>query len=114
MKDNSYAKMGYPVVSQTSPFLNITVRNVDLLKYTPFGAGLTYAKIYRAGENHTWVNISVVEVVNNTFKFIMTPQFLAQEGGRYEFDLYYKGNYIGMSQFQYNKQEPTFEGTLRV
>ena len=114
MKDSTYSKMGYPVVSKASPFLNITVRNVDLRTITTTGLGTTYAKVYRAGEPHTGIIIQAVEVTGNTFKFIMTPAFLAQLGGRYAYELYYKGSYLGTSQFQYNKVDPTFEGSLRV
>lgn len=114
MKDSSYSKMGYPVVSKTNPFLNITVRNVDLRTVAPVGAALTYARIYRTGEAHTFSDVVAVEVVGSTFKFIMPTLFLALPGGRYTYELVYKGNLLGTSQFQYNKVDPTFEDSLRV
>lgn len=114
MKDSSYAKMGYPVVSQASPFLNVTVRNVNLRTVVPVGAGLTYARVYRVGELSTALIVNAVEVIGNTFKFIMPAAFLSQPGGRYSYELFFSGNYIGQSQFQYNKVDPTFEDSLRV
>ena len=114
MKDAAYIKMGYPVVSKSNPFLSITIRNVDLRRVVPTGTGLTYAKVYRSGEAHTGTGVAPVEISGNTLKFIMTPIFLAGLGGRYTYEIVYKGVYIGKSQFQYNKVEPTFEESVRV
>jgi hypothetical protein len=114
MKDAAYSKMGYPVVSPTNPYLNITVRNVDLSRVTPVGAAGTYAKIYRVGRSELSISVLAVEVVGNTFKFIMPALFLANEHGRYTYELFYKGNFIGSSQLQYNKVAPNFEESLRV
>lgn len=114
MKDNAYRKMGYPVVSKASPFLNVTLRNVDIRKVVATGLGTTYIKVYRTGQVEPYLIIQAVEVSGNTFKFIMTTAFLVYLAGRYTYELYYKGNFMGKAEFQYNKVDPTFEESLRV
>jgi hypothetical protein len=114
MKDAAFRKMGYPVVSKQNPFLNVTVRDVDLTKLIPLGNGITQAKIYRTGIVEPYIYVPAVELQGNTFKFIMPALFLAFIGGRYTYELYYKGNFLGNSEFQYNKVDPTFEESLRV
>lgn len=114
MNDNAYHKMGYPVVSGTSPFLSITVRNIDLRTLSAVGTGQTYIKMYRVGAEYTYTVHNPIETKNSTFKFVFGTSFLSLAGGRYWYELYYKGNLIGKSQFQYDKPIATFEGSLRV
>lgn len=114
MKDTAFRKMGYPVVSKANPFLNVTVRDVDLRKQLPLGNGLTQIKVARTGQVEPYMYIPAVELSGNTFKFVMPILFLNYVGGRYTYDLFHKGNYLGSAEFQYNKVAPTFEESIRV
>lgn len=55
-----------------------------------------------------------IEQKRNRFSFIFDDAFLAQDGGRYRADFYYKGTYVTHVYFVYNKQNVKATGSVYV
>ena len=101
-----FSLLNYQHVSRKQPFITVVLSNVNLAKLLPTGDGLTKLVISRVGKTYETTVVSLLEQVSNKFVFAATAELLDSLEGRYQYKVYYKGNYIGTKQFILDKPAP--------
>lgn len=108
-------KVPYPLVNANSPFFYVTVTGIDLTTLT--GTGITQLQVYRVQKSSVpinSVNFIPLEQNKNKFTFVFDDTLFGQEGGRFQADFYYLGNWVASTYFVYDKCEPELVGSTNV
>ena len=96
----------YQYVSRKHPFISVVLQGVTLSKFTATGDGLTKLVVNRVGVASESLVLPLLENVSTKFTFAATQALLEMARGRYEYTMYYLGNYIGVKQFILEQLEP--------
>ena len=98
-----FSLLNYQHVSRKQPFITVALTGVTLSKFTPIGDGLTKLVVSRVGKEYEILVLGLLEQVSTKFTFAATEALLNMAEGRYQYKMYYKGNYIGTKQFVLDK-----------